>query len=171
MILPKNESKRSCLTAFSLVEVAIALGICGVCLIPIIGLLPTCLSTARDSIEETKSVSIASAIAADLLSDPVNGKTRRFGIQLATGTVPTGPITLYFAEDGNTASDSIVRSGSTSSRYRVDVGFGYRASTSAAQPVQILVTWPAQSQTQTGAWPTNPSGSYEILVATKPSTY
>ncbi|XHR29779.1 MAG: hypothetical protein ACFUZC_04315 [Chthoniobacteraceae bacterium] len=137
---------------------------------PIIGLLPTCLSASRNSIEETKAVSIASAIAADLLSDPVNSKTTKFGIQLTSGTVPTGPATLYFTENGTTASDSIVRSGSTASRYRVDLGFGYRAAASAAQPVQILVTWPAQSQPHTGTWPTNPSGAYEILTSTKPST-
>ena len=57
-------------TAFSLVEVTLALGIMAFCLVAIFGLLPTGLNTSRDAIAQTVAANIAGAIGADLRQAP-----------------------------------------------------------------------------------------------------
>src|ERR1700730_9366275 len=86
--------------AFSLVEVALALGVAGFCLITILGLMPASLKTNQTSTRQTTANGILSAIAADLRTTPATtppgGSTTSnlFGIQFQRNT------TLYFDGDG-----------------------------------------------------------------------
>ena len=61
--------KRS-LTAFSLVEVVLALGVIGFALLAIIGLLPIGLQSGRASIQETRATHLAKEVFATLRSQP-----------------------------------------------------------------------------------------------------
>ncbi len=55
---------------FSLVEVALAIGILGFCMVSILGLLPIALTSTRHSMERTLEIRILQTIRADLLDKP-----------------------------------------------------------------------------------------------------
>jgi type II secretory pathway pseudopilin PulG len=57
------------IAGFTLVEVTMALGIAAVCLIPLIGLLPTSLKTQQSSINQTTANQIISQISSFLRAD------------------------------------------------------------------------------------------------------
>src|SRR5438067_9062442 len=91
--------------SFSLVEVTLALGVAAVSLLVIFSLLPIGLQTNQRSIEQTASVDILSAVAADLraapLTAPRGGATTstQFGINVPAGG-STGSTTLFFNSAG-----------------------------------------------------------------------
>ncbi len=53
-------------SAFSLIEVTLALGVAAFCLIAVFGLLPVGVNTNQSSIQQTAAASFATRIAADL---------------------------------------------------------------------------------------------------------
>jgi type II secretory pathway pseudopilin PulG len=55
--------------AFSLVELTLALGVAALCLIVLLGLLPTTLKTQQSSIQQTTANQIISTIFSDLRAD------------------------------------------------------------------------------------------------------
>jgi len=57
------------IAGFTLVEVTLALGIAAICLIPLIGLLPTSLKTQQSSIRQTTANQILSQISSFLRAD------------------------------------------------------------------------------------------------------
>jgi len=59
--------KPSC-SAFTLVEVALALGVASFCLLSIMGLFPVALATQQRSSAQTRAVSILSGVTSDLRS-------------------------------------------------------------------------------------------------------
>ena len=146
--------------AFSLVEVALALGVAAVSLLVIFSLLPIGLQTNQRSIEQTASVDILSAVAADLratpLTAPRGGATTstQFGINVPAGG-STGSTTLFFNSAGQASSSQ-----QSDSRYRVTINFvanggGAKTATFA----DLKVTWPA------GAAIANAQGSAEMFAA------
>ena len=154
---------------FTLVEVTIALGVAGFCLVSIFGLLPIGINSNQASLEQTMAGNIASSIIGDLRSTPLTATaTAHYGIQLPSASISTmGPstsaATIYLAANGDaSANGAPVTSGSEISRYRVTIGFAApQAGQCAATAVRILVTWPALGTGAIGAWPTNFAGSYE----------
>ena len=58
-------------TAFSLVEVTLALGVAAFCLLLLLGLLPTGLKTQQSSIQQTTANAIISTIWSDLRADMI----------------------------------------------------------------------------------------------------
>lgn len=58
------------LSAFSLVEIVLALGIFAFCIVVIIGLLGTVLNSSKESWMETRAAHVARQIADDLLPNP-----------------------------------------------------------------------------------------------------
>ncbi len=64
---------------FSLVEVAMALGIASFCVIALLGLFPIGLNSTRNASEKASAMNLAMAVAADLKSTP---------LPLTTGTTP-----------------------------------------------------------------------------------
>lgn len=148
---------------FSLVEVVMALGICGFCIVAIMGLLPTGIMANRDAVEQTAAAGMAAAVLADMrLQRLENPPPSRFGVPL-NGTNPgasTQPIaTLFISEDCNTTNSSA----NDESKYRIDVAYGERTSGSAPDPVQIAVSWPAAANKEKLVWPKNPGGRYEVF--------
>jgi Verrucomicrobium spinosum paralogous family TIGR02598 len=69
---------------FSLVEVTIAIGILGFCMIPIMGLIPVALKTAQQSMDRNTEARMTQTIRAQLLQSPFrtlgNGATFHFDV-------------------------------------------------------------------------------------------
>lgn len=127
-------------SAFSLVEIALALGVAAFSLLAILGLLATGSQVNRTGIEQTAATNILTSVAADLRATPTaNSTSLQFGI-----AIPANPVggattsTLYFDSTGQ--SSTSLASGS---RYRLVVTFlpntGGRAPTLAG----LRTTWPA----------------------------
>lgn len=147
-------------SAFSLVEVALALGVAALSMLVIFSLLPIGLQTNQRSLEQTTSADILSAVVADLRATPVTNPrgnattSTQFGIRIpAAGN--TGATTLFLNSAGQFASLQ-----QSDSRYRLTVTFvssggGAKAVTMA----NLQISWPA------GAAVTNAQGSAEMFAA------
>jgi type II secretory pathway pseudopilin PulG len=174
------------LRAFTLVEVTLALGIAGFCLITIFGLLPVGLSSNQASFEQTAAANISSTILTDLRSaQPLGtGTSSRFGILIpappgsSSGSAQSSGTTIYVSANGSASvTGQPVTSGPNVSRYRVTIGFYFPPSGQYSSPitthtvtnVRIMVTWPALADSKGGtwtlgaspSWPTNYVGAYE----------
>jgi uncharacterized protein (TIGR02598 family) len=146
--------------AFSLVEVALALGVAAVSLIVIFSLLPIGLQTNQRSIEQTASVDILSAVAADLRATPITNPrggavtSIEFGISIpAAGS--TGSTTLFFNGAGQSSTSQ-----QTDSRYRMIITFvSNGGGPKTATLADLRMTWPAAAAVA------NAQGSAEMFAA------
>jgi uncharacterized protein (TIGR02598 family) len=140
--------KKRFMSAFSLVELTLALGIAAFCLIAVFGLMPVGVQTNRNATSQTAATSIMAAVIADLRATP---KTRATSSQFAINFV-TDKI-LYFDSVGQftTSLDS-------NSRYQLNISW---TSTTPTGPryADVKVTWPA------AATSANASGSVEMFAA------
>ena len=170
------------LSAFSLVEVTLALGVMAFCLVALLGLLPVGMNSNRDALEQTAAASIASAVAVDLRQTPLavtgsanfslsHRKSPRLQIALplpaSSAPAPASLVTLFFTEDGTVSGSVGADADPTQNpRYRVSTTF-YPPVTPqrAATLVSILVTWPALADPAAAATPANFSGSFETMIA------
>jgi len=167
-------------SAFSLVEVTLALAIATFCLITIFALLPVGLASNKEAVEQTSAMNVLSAVAADLHSTVASGtstvNSTRFGISVPA--VPSAPaITTstnvqysYISEDGQPSSTN------SNAKYLLHVWIttpapsSYKkvfpppvqtinvASKSATQ-ARLLLTWPAQANYL------SPVGSAETIIS------
>jgi type II secretory pathway pseudopilin PulG len=149
--------------AFSLVEVTLALGVAGFCLIAVLGLLPVGIQTNQRSISQTVATGILSSVIADLRATPKTSPTStQYLITFRTAK------TLYFDNSGRCSTNSagsLKPDGSSWSppiqtRYQLNVTFPPNAGF-AYNPTyaDLKVTWPA---TATAA---NARGSSEMFSA------
>lgn len=137
-------------TGFSLVEVAVALGVASLCLISVFALLPIGVQTNRAAIAQSAAAAILSSVAADLWATPkTNSTSPAFSITFGTAT------TLYF--DGEGRSSAVV---DANSRYRLTVTFP-TSPTGSFAPIfaHLRVTWPATANVA------NPGGAAESFAA------
>jgi uncharacterized protein (TIGR02598 family) len=133
-------------SAFSLVEVTLALGVAAFCLIALFGLIPVSMQTNRNATSQTAATSIIAGVVADLRATPtVNPTSSQFGITFGTNA------TLYFDGAGQAST-----SPTANSRYQLNVTWG---GSSALRYADLKVTWPA---TATAA---NATGSTEMFAA------
>jgi len=120
-------------SGFSLVEVTLALGVAGFCMLAIVGLLPVGLSANRNSIGQSAAANLARGIVADLRAakNTTNpNQSPQYAILFSTAA----PQTTYFSDDGTTASSPPAG--------------GFQATTtingnSVPASVKIRITWPA----------------------------
>jgi uncharacterized protein (TIGR02598 family) len=153
--------------AFTLIEVTLALGVAGFCLVTIFGLLPVGLTSNQASVEQTMAGNISSAIVSDLRSaQPLGtGTSPRFGLPIPAAGAAATMHTVYLAASGSaTAVDGVpVTSGSAISRYRATVQFIPPQSSVplTVTVVRVLITWPALADPNSQTLPANYSGSYE----------
>jgi type II secretory pathway pseudopilin PulG len=164
-------------TAFTLVEVTLALGVAGFCLSALLGLLSLGVTSNQSSSEQTVSSAIAKAVMADLRATPSGAQSSpRFGFNVPAGgaLITTGsaaaygnPQTLFLRQDSSPSTSGTVGGAAVAgqSRYRVTVAFYPAANQLTAAGVRILVTWPALADRTTTTWPVNFTGSYEVLTA------
>jgi type II secretory pathway pseudopilin PulG len=80
---PKNQS-----SAFSLVEVVLAMGVIAFAIIAILGAVPAALRTGHSAQDETRAIQIAEDIFASLASQAPGNYPRLKIIQPATATTP-----------------------------------------------------------------------------------
>jgi uncharacterized protein (TIGR02598 family) len=140
--------KKRTKSAFSLVEVTLALGIAAFCLIAVFGLMPVGVQTNRNANSQTRAANTMGAVVADLRATPkANNTSSQFGITFGTDT------TLFFNSVGQVSTAL-----GTDSRYRLTITWSGSAGLRYAD---LKVTWPAQADPST----TIPSGSVESLTA------
>jgi uncharacterized protein (TIGR02598 family) len=149
MKMPSNRA-----AGFSLIEVTLALGVAGFCLIAIFGLLPIGVHTNQLSLSQTAANAILSSVVADMRATPSTATTSpQYGIALSTNSTTT----LYFDGQGQFA----ILSGANS-RYRLTVAIPTNpAGANAATFAYLRVTWPAAANPLT----TTPPGSTETFAA------
>jgi uncharacterized protein (TIGR02598 family) len=144
-------------SAFSLVELTVAIGIAAFCLIAVFGLVPVGVQTNRNATSQTRATSIMAAVVADLRATPrCVGTSTQFQITLGTGpgcpsTISPSAATLYFDSSGQFSTSL-----GTNSRYQLNVTWN---GTSGLRYADVKVTWPAAATTA------NASGSAEMFTA------
>ncbi|PAW78165.1 MAG: hypothetical protein B9S32_08195 [Verrucomicrobia bacterium Tous-C9LFEB] len=152
-------------SGFSLVEVAMALGVVSFALLSLVALLPVGIKTNQISAEETRAAYLLSTLEADLRNTHpqarANGTSRLFGLTLpyrmdATGTRITQNTsvalnTLSAAYSTGLNEDATTLSyASTSPRPRYQATVLYTQLPAASgQPIQarLIVNWPAVNTT------------------------
>jgi type II secretory pathway pseudopilin PulG len=149
---------RNCkLSAFSLVEVTLALGVAGFCLIAVFGLLPVGVQTNQRAVSQTAATAILSSVIADMRvsakATSLATQSQLFKINIPAGTGSNlTPQTLYFDSQAACSTDingSIKPGGGAWSpalqvRYRLSVKFPSNGGTVyGGTYASLLVTWPA----------------------------
>lgn len=177
--------KPHCNSAFSLVEVTLALGITAFCLVTVFGLLPVGINNNQNSIQQTTATNLVRAVVADLRATQLTSGTSYatspvFGFQIpyaGQGGTVNGVQTVFFSDSENatgimgaapsTNSNSTPGTPTLStgvSRYRVTVSFTPPSSGSrSASVARILVSWPALADQNPTTWPSYYAGSYEVV--------
>ena len=165
------KQQRDHTSGFSLVEVALALGIAAFALVAIMGLIPVGLNSNQASSEQTVAAGLAAGIAVDLRTTPVAvPPATKTSLRYLVSFPPSGSVThtLFLKEDGSAAGAPDTNADpSQDPRYRATlfVTAPTAATQKAATLVRILVTWPAMADPQASVTPVKYSGSYEVLTA------
>ena len=136
-------------SAFSLVEVTLALGVAAFCLIAVLGLMPAGVQTNRNATSQTAATNIIASVIADMRAT-TSATSPQYGITFGTAK------TLYFDGTGQ-----FTTSLGANSRYRVSIMFPL--SPSGLSYADINTTWPAVADPAT----TTLSGSAEMFAAFK----
>jgi uncharacterized protein (TIGR02598 family) len=137
-------------SAFSLIEVTLALGVGAFCLIAVCGLLPVGVQINRNATSQTVGTGILASVIADLRATPT-GSVTSTQYQITFGQSKT----IYFDGAGQFATSL-----SPTSRYRLDVTFPRNEGfTHSPTYVDLKVTWPAAAPLA------NVSGSTEMFAA------
>ncbi len=183
--IPSRSDLRRSASGFSLVEVSLALGIAGFCLLTLLALIPVGLNTNQASIEETAAAGIASCVVADLeatpKSDPSAALTptsTRFKIPIPSDASGTPLHVLYLGEDGSVSGAIDTKPNAALNpppRYRVQVKFIAPSNVGSATPpiVQrvatqalLLITWPALADPDPSSdKPLKYTGAYRTVVS------
>ena len=132
-------------SAFSLVEVTLALGVAAFCLIAVFGLMPAGVQTNRNATSQTAATNIIASVIADMRAT-TSATSPQYGITFGTAK------TLYFDGTGQ-----FTTSLGANSRYRVSITFP--SSLTGLSYADVKATWPAP------AISANASGSSEIFAA------
>ena len=151
-------------SAFSLIEVTLAIGVAAFCLIAVMGLLPVAIKIQQASVQQTKANAIISQISSDLLADvrlPPGQASKAQGdwsnlhghwAQVAT------PDVLYFTNDAKQTGYQGAPPPDATFRATITYMLPPTTTTSLAN---IKVTWPASVDPATGA----PAGSAETFIS------
>ena len=135
--------------AFSLLEVVLALGVAGFCLVAVLGLLPVGVQTNRNASSQTAVSNIIAIVVSDLRTTPAAAMiSPEFAITFDAEK------TLFFDGSGK-ASPTL----SADSRYRLNVT--WNAAPTGLHYAVLKATWPAEVDPAT----TTPGGSAEIFAA------
>ena len=148
--------KRQFTSAFSLVEVTLALGIAAFCLIAVFGLVPVAALTNRNAASQTRATNIMASVIADLRATPnANPTSTQFVITFGTCK------RLYFNSEGQVVSSGACDPSTTApatSRYQVNITWS-DSGWNQLRYADVKVTWPA------AAAAANASGSTEMFAA------
>jgi type II secretory pathway pseudopilin PulG len=152
-------------SAFSLVEVVIAIGVAAFCLVAMLGLIPTGVKSVKTATEQTVAAALLQEVATDLRNtQPGSNTTPKLGLSLTNNGTATqtpglsigsgsGGITspFYMSESG------IVYTNNTSMDARYGVFLNFTNQSTFITAAQIVVWWPSTSSL------TNAQGSIETV--------
>ena len=148
--------KLAATTAFSLIEITLALGIAAFCLLTVFALVPIAVLANRNATSQTAATNIMASVIADMRAAGTASTSQQYGITFGT------PKTLYF--DGTGQATPLL---GPNSRYRASVTWNTSNLTGSCSPTlpcaDLKVTWPAAADPAT----TTPSGSAEMFAAFK----
>jgi uncharacterized protein (TIGR02598 family) len=148
---------------FSLVEVTLALGVAGFCLLAVFALLPIGVQTNQLAFSQTAATTILSDVAADLRvaaqATASATPSPMYNIALPASGSPTGwQPALYFDAQGGFSTAL-----QPTSRYRLAVQFPLpSANAPYATCADIKISWPAALDATTSS---NTAGSIETVAA------
>jgi type II secretory pathway component PulJ len=135
-------------SAFSLIEVVLALGVASFCLIAVLGMLPVGLKTQQATAQQTRANAIISQIVADLRAD-VRLPPGQASKELASGLGLHGhwaalqqPDTLYFTNDATQTGSVNQNPAPPDAVFRATVTYLFPP-TQTTSIAKIIVTWPA----------------------------
>jgi uncharacterized protein (TIGR02598 family) len=145
-------------SAFSLVELTLALGIAAFCLIAVFGLMPVGVQTNRNATSQTAATNITASVIADMRATTA-ATTAQYRITFGTAK------TLYFDGagqcsinvNGSTKVDGSSWSPPLQTRYQLNITFPWTSGNTRG--ANLKVAWPA------AATPANASGSTEMFAA------
>jgi type II secretory pathway pseudopilin PulG len=157
--------------AFSLVEVALALGVIAFCLLAVFGLLPTSLKTQQASIQQTTANQIISTIFSDLRADvrlPPGQQSKVCGTDTGCewGNLHghwrsvAVPDTIYFTKEAK-QTGTINGSPPVDAVYRAKITYRLPPSETTSL-ADIRVSWPAKVDPDQGGVT---AGSVTSLIA------
>ena len=147
-------------SGFSLIEVAMAIGVAAFSLVAIGGLVPVGVNSSQSAASQTGATSLMGAVVSDLRSSVTASptpaaapKSPYFGFPITSGT------TTLYVDESNTFAATLA--GLPTARFRVTVSnvFNPTAPDRSASREYVLITWPA------GALPANATGHMESIVA------
>jgi len=142
--------KKRFISAFSLIELTVTIGIAAFCLIAVFGLMPVGVRTNRNATSQTAATNIMAAVVSDLrATSKANNTSSQFTITFGT------PATLYF--DG---SGQFTTTPGANSRYQLDLTW---SGSTGLRYADLKVTWPP-NVAQISPRPV-PNGSTEMFVA------
>ena len=152
--------------AFTLVEVALALGIASFCLVTVMALVPLGVNTSQAASDQTTASEILTQVLADLratpMTSPPGAKTSSTEYMVPIPAHVAGAATpsavLYF---GNSVQQFSSSPTPGTSRYRLTINFLTPASDRSATGVTLLVSWPPQVNPATAT----PTGRVQIFAA------
>ena len=149
-----TDSKFRVAAAFSLVEVALALGISAFCLVPLVALLPLGFNSNQAASSQTTAANIITHVLADLRATPAGilpgnaATSAQYSIPIPAAGA-SGTTTLYF---GSSLQQFSFAQQPGTSRYRLTTTFIPLAGARTATAVMLQVSWPAGvSPTSTNA--------------------
>jgi uncharacterized protein (TIGR02598 family) len=155
--------KHRTLSAFSLVELTLALGIAAFCLVTVFALVPVGVQTNRNATSQTAATNILSSVVSDIrASPPGQSASARYSINRNKGSKTTvcfdgqGQF-VKFSSGGATCPANYYR-------FRLDVQITQAVPGGAVYPtyVWLKVSWPAASNPIHNP-PVAPSGSVETV--------
>src|SRR5437588_2740362 len=134
-------------TAFSLVEVVIALGVVSFAIVAILGLIPTGLQTSHSSQDETRAAQMAQGILAGMASQAQMSLTA-VKLPVSSGSGPSVDLTNSSTTQLYANNDGQVSQVATGATYNVAVITDSNVSPDGFDPtfankVTVQVRWPA----------------------------
>lgn len=127
-------------SAFSLVEITLALGVAAFALLALLGLLATGSQVTRAATQQSASSNILTAIAADLRATPAGTSTStQFGIAIPPNPVNGTSSVTVFVNSAGQASTSL----NADSRFRLVATFLPNTGGRTATRADLRVTVPA----------------------------
>lgn len=158
-------------SGFSLVEVALALGVAAFCLITLLALIPVGVKHYQQGDTQDAMVSLATMVTRDLQATASSSSTvssPRFGFPVPAASGASGTLCTIYVDPSGTATATAVNAPPTSaSIYRVSVQFyppsGVTMKT--ATLARLMVTFPALADAAPTTSPTNYSNIFETTIA------
>jgi uncharacterized protein (TIGR02598 family) len=154
---------------FSLVEVALALGIAAFCLVTLMALLPVGIQHYQQADSQSTMVNLATMVARDLQVTSSSSTTSpRFGftIPIAGGSASATPSTIYVDAAGASPT-TIGAAPNSNSLYRISVYFNPPAISGQkmATMARIWITFPAKADSTPGTDAKNYTSMFETTIA------